>query len=103
MTGMIHRSLEKAALKGSGSGAKKSASPMQSEAKQMFSASSRPRLPLIISNDAHHHPDRLGQRGEGGERGEYFLAHVFFPDGSELPVVVPADNGSVMTHFIYIE
>jgi len=51
MTGMIHRSLEKAALKGSGSGAKKSASPMQSEAKQMFSASSRPRLPLIISND----------------------------------------------------
>ena len=46
---------------------------------------------------------RVRQCGEGGERGEYFLTHVFFPDSSELPVVVPADDGSVMTHFIYIE
>ena len=96
---MIHRSLEKAALKGSGSGAKKSVSPMQSEAKQMFSASSRPRLPLMISNDTRW-PSAGGcgsvVKAESG-------ANISLPDGSELPVVVPADDGSVMTHFIHIE
>lgn len=101
---MIHRSLEKAALKGSGSGGEKVgfADAVGSEAdvfRFVASASAFDNFKRYTLSFG----GRMRQRGEGGERGEYFFAHVFFPDGSEPPIVVPADDGSVMTHFIYIE